>query len=106
VLETTRNSPFYIPGLVFLFLRYKTEHPVLKIRDIWEEQITIQPSYLVDYKLIEPYYNEKLKWMTVQASFLDKQIKEKNIEAVEIKKPECVIFPIGKDSNKLIKRWI
>ncbi|MFH0928869.1 MAG: hypothetical protein V1818_00770 [Candidatus Aenigmatarchaeota archaeon] len=106
VLNPSKNSPIYEPNLLFLFLRYSTEQPVKKINDLWQEQIIIHPSYLVDYKVINPCYKPELKWMTVQTGLLNKKIDNENIEAVEIKTPELMIFPIGKNSKELVKRWL
>lgn len=106
LLLPSEDSPIYRPDLLFLFLRYSTQHPVKSINDLGQENITVQPSYLVDHDMISIYFKPELKWMTVQTSFLKKKIKDENIEAVEIEKPKFTVFPIGEKSEKLIKRWL
>lgn len=107
--QPQREVPISTPNLEFLLLKYKTKIPISEIPHDLEEierNLDIRPgSYLVDYKVLGKFDNSN-KWMSVKTRDLDSMINEMNTEPVVVRKLNFPLFPIGKNSKQLAKRWI
>jgi hypothetical protein len=107
--QPQEKVPISTPNLEFLLLKYKTKIPISEISYDFEEierNLDITPGgYLVDYRALGKFDNSN-KWMSVKTRDLDQVIDDFGIEPVVVRKLNFPLFPIGKNSKQLAKRWI